>query len=320
MALINKLNAIADAIRSKTGQSGKMSLDQMATAIGNLKTTFATQTKTATPSESSQDIVPDANYDGLSKVTVNAVSKTFVGSGITRRTSSDMTVSGATVTAPTGYYSAGGSKAVASGSAGTPSASKGAVSGNQISITPTVTNTTGYITGGTKNGTAVTVKASELVSGSETKTANGTYDVTNLAELIVNVSGGGGGLPEGFKAIATGTHTLASAVAGGSTFTVNHNLGETPDIFIFFADTNVATTYSMLAVMRSSMFGWRSTSYLNKAFYHANSTTTVTGADVTTSYGIKTLNSTQAVITTYSSSGSYYWRARTYRWIAIKFA
>ena len=30
------------------------------------------------------------------------------------------------------------------------------------------------------------------VEGSETKTANGTYDVTNLAELVVNVSGGGG--------------------------------------------------------------------------------------------------------------------------------
>lgn len=30
------------------------------------------------------------------------------------------------------------------------------------------------------------------VEGSETKTANGTYDVTNLAQLVVNVSGGGG--------------------------------------------------------------------------------------------------------------------------------
>ncbi len=30
------------------------------------------------------------------------------------------------------------------------------------------------------------------VEGSETKTANGTYDVTNLASLVVNVSGGGG--------------------------------------------------------------------------------------------------------------------------------
>lgn len=61
-------------------------------------------------------------------------------------------------------------------------------------VTPSVTNTAGYISGGSHTGTAVTVSASELVSGSETKTSNGTYDVTNLAQLIVNVSGGGGGL------------------------------------------------------------------------------------------------------------------------------
>ena len=54
-------------------------------------------------------------------------------------------------------------------------------------MVPSVTNTTGYITGGTKTGTAVTVSASELVSGSETKTANGTYDVTNLASLVVAI-------------------------------------------------------------------------------------------------------------------------------------
>ena len=44
-----------------------------------------------------------------------------------------------------------------------------------------------YITGGTKTGTAVSVSASELVSGSETKTDNGTYDVTNLKTLVVNI-------------------------------------------------------------------------------------------------------------------------------------
>lgn len=74
-----------------------------------------------------------------------------------------------------------------SGTAGTPTATKGTVSNHSISVTPSVTNTTGYITGGTKSGTAVTVSASELVSGSETKTANGTYDVTNLASLVVAV-------------------------------------------------------------------------------------------------------------------------------------
>lgn len=159
-----------------------------------------------------------------------------------------------------------------------------------------------------------------IPSGSETKTENGTYDVTNLASLVVNVPTSGGGLPSGFTAIATGTHTLSSAVAGGSTFTVTHNLSVVPDMFIFYATANVATTYSMLMAMRSPQLGWRSTTYLNKCFYHGNSTTTVTGADVTTTYGIKTLTATQATVTTYSSSTSYFWRAGTYKWIAIKFS
>lgn len=81
--------------------------------------------------------------------------------------------------------------AVPTGTAGTPTATKGSVSNHSVTVTPSVTNTTGYITGSTKTGTAVTVSASELVSGSETKTANGTYDVTNLQTLVVNVSGGG---------------------------------------------------------------------------------------------------------------------------------
>lgn len=151
------------------------------------------QEKSATPTESVQEILPDAGYDALSKVSVGGIDPDYVGSGVSRRSSTDLMVSGSRVLAPAGYYASLVSKAVANGVAGTPSATKGAVSDHAVTVTPSVTNTTGYITGSTKTGTPVTVRASELVSGNLPITANGSVDVTNYETVSVNVSGGGGG-------------------------------------------------------------------------------------------------------------------------------
>ena len=76
--------------------------------------------------------------------------------------------------------------AMPSGTAGTPTATKGTVSNHSITITPSVTNTTGYITGGTKTGTAVTVSASELVSGTLYCDDAGTWGVTNAETFVVD--------------------------------------------------------------------------------------------------------------------------------------
>lgn len=156
-----------------------------------------TVSKTYTPTESQQteQITPGTGYDGLAEVdvTVNAISSSYVGSGVTRRSSTDLSESGGTVTAPAGYYAESASKAVAAGTAGTPVATKGAVSNHSIDVTPSVTNSAGYVASETKTGTAVTVTASELESGTKSITANGTnIDVTGYAAVDVNVSGGGG--------------------------------------------------------------------------------------------------------------------------------
>ena len=140
-----------------------------------------------TPTESEQTF-NSSSVDGYKPVTVGAISSTYVGSGIDRRDDTDLSANGATVTVPAGYYAEQETKSVSSGSAGTPTATKGTVSNHSISVTPSVTNTTGYITGSTKTGTAVTVSASELVSGSQTVTDNGTVNVTNLAEVVVALS------------------------------------------------------------------------------------------------------------------------------------
>ena len=185
-------NDIADAIRTKTGGNSPIIADTFPDAILAIPTggggSATIESLSVTPSESEQTF-NSSSVDGYKPVTVEAISSTYVGSGITRRSSTDLTVSGATVTVPAGYYSTQSSKAVASGSAGTPVATKGTVSNNSISITPSVTNTTGYITGGTKTGTAVSVSASELVSGTLSITTNGTKDVTNYKNVNVNISG-----------------------------------------------------------------------------------------------------------------------------------
>ncbi|MBQ1570232.1 MAG: hypothetical protein IIZ78_03825, partial [Clostridiales bacterium] len=133
-------------------------------------------------------IINNKEYNNVPSITFNKVgggtaTYTEGGGGVTVE---QLNISAAgTYTAPTG--TAYSPVVVPSGTEGTPTATKGTVSSHSITVTPSVTNTGGYISGGTRSGTAVTVSASELVSGTVNITSNGTVDVSQYASASVSV-------------------------------------------------------------------------------------------------------------------------------------
>ena len=137
------------------------------------------------------DATLDSGGKMLDGVTAYANGTKVTGT-IETKTSSNLTASGATVTAPAGYYATQATKSVSSGSATAPATISGTSASvstgtntltlsKTVSVTPTVT--AGYVSSGTAGNASVSLTASVTTKGAATITpgttnqtiASGTY-------------------------------------------------------------------------------------------------------------------------------------------------
>lgn len=206
----SSLENIADAIRSKNGQTTKYKPAQMADAItaisggggitpSGTKTINITQNGTTT-----EDVTNYAN----AQVNVNVPNPSTGTKQITSNGTHDVTdFASAQVNVPNSYSASDEGKVVSNGALASQTSRQVTANGTYDttlnSSVEVAVPASGITPSGTKsittNGTHdVTQYASAEVNvpnpstGTQTFTANGTYDVTNIAEAVVNVESSGG--------------------------------------------------------------------------------------------------------------------------------
>ena len=186
-----------------SGYTAHNSLGEAITGTYVPSSTNTQSNKTVSPTESQQVVTPDTGYDNLAQVTVNAISSTYVGTGVARKSSSDLTASGATVTVPAGYYENQASKSVstmtlptsASGSATSGYTSKATISRSTsdqyINIPPGYNSAGGYYkVNAVANGT-VTAPSSISGSSATVSTGTNTLTLTKTVSVTPNVTTAG---------------------------------------------------------------------------------------------------------------------------------
>ena len=171
------------------------------------------QNKSVNPTEASQTITKDSGYEGLGTVTVGAISNTYVGTSVPRRTATDLTAVASTVTVPSGYYSSQVATNVPSATHTNPTATIASATGI---VTATHTQPAGYVANGTTTGTLelATQAAATITPIESVKTAVSAYRWTTGEVKVAAISSTyvGTGVTRQAATTITPTETQQTAV------------------------------------------------------------------------------------------------------------
>ena len=201
--------------------------------------------KTATPTEATQIITPDTQYNGLRKLTVEAIPSDYVGSAIVHDPTIE--VDGPVVDIPKGYYTEDNTETVQTVSQAVPSVS---VNSSGL-VTAQAVQGEGYVTGGTESATlqlstqgatTITPTEAQQTAVSKGKYTTGVVKVGAIPSDYVGsgitrdptptASGATVNIPKGYytantsKAVQTVAQATPSMATNGATVTATVTQGE----------------------------------------------------------------------------------------------